>query len=494
MAPVAHPILTCAAASALEKNLFAGNEAAEWTAMNQAGEAVALAVLRDFAEIGAFSRLGRILVVAGKGHNGGDALIAVQKILEQHPRATAEVLLVYGVKDLRPLALRAWQVLQQKFPDQVNTVTLRNLGTNYELMLDGLFGYNFRSPLDRRARAALRAVNARPATMRVAVDLPSGLDDQDAFRADFTYATGIVKTPLLGLPHAGRLRYLDLGFFQAQSTAANLVLTAGALRALRGWRDPVTDKRKQGHLFILGGSLSYPGAVLMSVLAALRSGVGLVTAFAPESLVSAFATQAPEAIWVGWPETPAGGLALEGCNLLVARWARATALVIGPGLGLEQETLAMARDIVGAAKVPVLLDADALQPEVVRAGRSPLVLTPHAGEFVRIAGKVSLAKYTRETGATVVLKGSVTRIASGRKIYHSFFGGPVLARGGSGDLLAGIIGSQLALSPRDPVTAACRGVVWHGRAADALARAHGTVAVRTTQVLDYLGEALREDS
>lgn len=492
MSSVAHPILTCAEARALEKSLFGRNETAEWAAMNQAGQAVAAAVLRDFAEIGSFPQSSRLLVVAGKGHNGGDALIAAQEILRQHPRATAEVLLVYGIKGLRPLALRVWQILQQKYPDRVKTVTLRSLGTDYVLMLDGLFGYNFRPPLDRRAKTALRAVNASSAAMRVAVDLPSGLGDKDAFRADFTYATGIVKTPLLGLPQAGRLRYLDLGFFPAPSAAANLVLTAGVLQPLQGWRDPGADKRQQGHLFILGGSRSYPGAVLMTVLAALRSGVGLVTAFVPESLVSAFAAQAPEAIWVGWPETPAGGLALEGRSLLVARWARATALAIGPGLGLEKETLAMVRDVVAAAKVPVLLDADALQPEVVCAAHSSLVLTPHAGEFVRIAGKTSLDKYARKTGATVVLKGPVTRIAGGKKVYHCFFGGPVLARGGSGDLLAGIIGSQLALSPRDPVTAVCRGVVWHGRAADALARARGAVAVRTTQVLDYLGEALRE--
>jgi NAD(P)H-hydrate epimerase len=230
----------------------------------------------------------------------------------------------------------------------------------------------------------------------------------------------------------------------------------------------------------------------MTVLAALRSGAGLVTAFVPESLVPAFAARAPEAIWVGWPETANGGLALEGQSELIKRQDRATALVIGPGMGRDKETLALARDVVTAAKIPVLIDADALQPEIVRAGRTPRVLTPHAGEFGRIAGQVTLGNYAQKTGATVVLKGPVTRIAHDRTVFHSCFGGPVLARGGSGDLLAGIIGSQLALTPQDPLAAVCRGVVWHGRAADALARARGAVAVRTTEVLDFMGEALRE--
>ncbi len=488
--PATHPILSCAAAHAWERRVFAGDETAEWGAMQRAGWAVGQAVLRDFEEIGGFPSSGRVLVVLGKGHNGGDALIAAADILRCRADAVAEVLPAYGTGSLRPLALRAWQDLQQAYPHRVRPVALRALAASYAVALDGVFGYRYRPPLDERARAVLRRVNALPVSLRAAVDLPSGWDDQDAFRADFTYATGIVKAPLLDLPQAGRRRYLDLGFFTGSESAGERVLTAQILAPLRRWRDPQADKRRLGHVFILGGSRDYPGAVLMTVLAALKSGAGLVTAFVPESLVPAFAARVPEAIWVGWPETPAGGLALEGQHLLVARWDRATALVLGPGLGRERETLALAREVVGAASVPVLLDADALQPEIVGAARAPLVLTPHAGEFARIAGKADLRTFARKTKAVVVLKGPVTRVACDGMVFHSFFGGPVLARGGSGDLLAGIIGSQLALTPEDVGAAACRGVVWHGRAADALARAGGAVAVRTTQVLDFLGQAM----
>jgi NAD(P)H-hydrate epimerase len=192
-------------------------------------------------------------------------------------------------------------------------------------------------------------------------------------------------------------------------------------------------------------------------------------------------------MWVGWPETPTGGLALEGQHLLAARINRATALVIGPGLGREKETLVMARDIVASANVPLVIDADALQPEVVSAGSALRVLTPHAGEWERIAAALG-------ENAVLVRKGPVTRIMAGGIEYHSFFGGPVLARGGSGDILAGLTGAMLAQTPGDPLLAATRGVVWHGMAADALARAHGQVAVQTTQVLDFLGVALRESA
>jgi NAD(P)H-hydrate epimerase len=209
-------------------------------------------------------------------------------------------------------------------------------------------------------------------------------------------------------------------------------------------------------------------------------------------------------MWIGWPETAEGGLGLAGHYLMRERLGRATALALGPGLGREPETLALVREIVANAPVPVVLDADALQPDILRAGSAPRVLTPHAGEFARIAGRAALRDFCGETGATVVLKGPITRIGTADTVYHSFFGGPVLARGGSGDLLAGLIGGLLAqaVAERLPVPcgsesasatllAAARGVVWHGLAADALARAKGQVAVQTTQVLDYLSEALR---
>jgi NAD(P)H-hydrate epimerase len=234
----------------------------------------------------------------------------------------------------------------------------------------------------------------------------------------------------------------------------------------------------------------------MSVLAALRSGVGLVTAFVPESLAHAFAARAPEAMWVGWPETPDGGLALEGLHLLRERLPRASALAIGPGMAREPETLALVTEIVKTVKQPVLLDADALQPEIVRAAKTALVLTPHAGEFARLAGPKAkgvpdLRAFARRHRCTVVLKGPITRVSNGAEVYHSFFGGPVLARGGSGDVLAGLTGGLLAQSPQDPLLAAARGAVWHGIAADFLARAHGQTAVQTTQLLDYLDEAIR---
>ena len=456
--------------------------------MQQAGRAVAAAVLKDFQEIGGFPAHGRVLVLAGKGHNGGDALLAAEAILVGFPAARVELAFVFGERVLRPLAVKAYRSLAQTATGRLTVVAPDSLTGAYDLCLDGVFGFQFRPPAGPTVAKLLAQVNQLPILLRAAVDLPSA----GLFRADFTYATGCVKEPLLAGECAGRIRYLDLGFFSGTEKGPDRVLTSAVLAPLAALRPPPSDKRSQGHLLVMGGSRSYPGAVLMTVLAALRSGAGLVTAFVPESLAPAFAARAPEAMWVGWPETPDGGLALEGRHLLQARLSRATALVIGPGLGREAETLALVMDLVKTVPIPVLLDADALQPDIVLARKGPLVLTPHAGEFARVAGKMELRAFSKKRRATVVLKGPVTRICDGTEVYHSFFGGPVLARGGSGDLLAGLTGGLLAQTPKDPRLAACRGAVWHGIAADLLARSFGQTAVQTTQLLDFLSAALRE--
>lgn len=507
-----HPVLSCAEAKAWEAGLLE-DEAAEWAAMQRAGAAVAEAITGDFREIGGLPGNARILVLVGKGHNGGDALLAVARLLEKFPQATVDVVFVFGVEALRPLAARAWELLRGTgLPTRVRVLT-RSMGqethaTEYDLCLDGIFGFQFRAPMDDSVAELLARTNTHPRILlRAAVDLPSGLAETNAgtvFRADFTYATGMVKSPLLLPANArlvGRLRYLDLGFFDAKEpgAVAERVLIASALKPLAQLRSSQTDKRTFGHLFIVGGSRSYPGAVVLAARAALRSGAGLVTAFVPEKLAPEYAARHPEAMWVGCPETASGGLAQGTTGLIQERLSRATALLMGPGLSSEPEVLATMQSIVRNTNIPLVLDADALRPEIFQAAaanKRPIIVTPHAGEYARLGGRAGLRPAQTNGKVVAILKGPVTRIVSesGRSetgpTYYSLFGGPVLARGGSGDILAGLVGGLLAQQPDDPLLAACRGTVWHGRAADLLARARGQVAVEISEILEQLGPAL----
>ncbi|RKX34629.1 MAG: NAD(P)H-hydrate dehydratase [Verrucomicrobia bacterium] len=514
----ADPILSCAESSRWEEAVLGTDLEAAWRAMNAAGAAVGDAVLLDRLEISE-RPLVRTLVLVGKGHNGGDALIALRRLFDRQPGLQALVVLAAGLESLKPLTRRALEQLNPNRDRRLEVVGWRGGDTErltrrlesepFDLCLDGLLGMQFKPPLRSAVRQMVDCVNSNPGIdLRGAVDLPSGLgDSSDAapFRADFTYATGIAKAPVVDEANrrwVGRIRYLDIGFFFARKPASDIwMLKDAILDPHRRLRPPESDKRTYGHVFILTGSRPYPGALLMSVRAALRSGAGLVTAFAPESLAATFAPQAPEAMWVPWPETLAGSLALEGRHLLIARRDRCSSLVVGPGLGCEAETLQLVTEADAVVDRPIVVDADALQQGVVDAladrqeRSSPIVATPHHGEFKRISGldpsDQALRDFSRRTGIITCLKGPVTRISDGDRVFVSPFGGPVLARGGSGDLLAGILGTTLADCPGAPLEAACRGVVWHGRAADCLSRARGQVAVQTTEILDHLATALR---
>ncbi|MBL4576348.1 MAG: NAD(P)H-hydrate dehydratase [Opitutaceae bacterium] len=514
-----HPILTCREAIAWENEILGDVESAKWAAMELAGKALAESVLQDANEIGPLPDDMRLLILVGKGHNGGDALIALRHVLRVVEGASAVVAFSCGFEALKLLSRKAFEELRIEHGDRVEFQLSYGraegelgegmsqcLSNAYDICLDGLVGMQFCPPLRGPAAAMVVAVNGNPLIrLRGAVDLPSGIGDESgevSFRADFTYATGIVKAPLLESKKAeniGRIRYLDLGFFsqKIESKRNDFVITKKVLDPLCSFRPSISDKRSNGHLFVLSGSRTMPGAVLMSVLAALRSGVGLVTAFVPESLVAHFASQAPEAMWVPWPETPNGSLALEGRHLLLSRVERCTGLLIGPGMGKEEETRALVRDIASTVTQPLVLDADALMPDVVEAVAKQregavVVCTPHVGEFERLSGGPSsaetLMQYSQKMRVITCLKGPVTRISDGKAIYHNLFGGPVLARGGSGDLLAGLLGGLLARRGSDGLEAAIQAVVWHGRAADELARECGQVAVRTTDLLSFLSD------
>lgn len=492
------PVLSAAQAAALEAAILRGDERREWKAMQLAGRMVAESVLGDLDEAAGMPPRGRILVLGGKGNNAGDALIAAREILARHPGARADVLFAFGPRALRPLAARAWRGLSEAAGARVQTVRAGELARRYDLCLDGIFGLQYRSPLAAEAREAIAACAPLDVRLRAAIDLPSGLDEPGAFRADFTYATGSVKAPLLGCANAGRPRFLDLGFFGGEvpepphRQGADRVLLRSVLAPLTRLRAAGSDKRSHGRLAIVGGSAGLPGAVLMATLAALRSGVGLVSTFVPERFAAAFAARAPEAMWVGLPETPGGGLARGGLERIIAGLERASALAFGPGLGRDPESLSLALEIAVAAQVPLVIDADALQSEIVKAGKAARILTPHAGEYARIADRSPLPAFCTEVRATVIQKGPVTRVCGGDSVYHVFAGGPVLGRGGSGDVLTGLAGGLLAQTPDEPLLAACRAAAWHGAAADLLARGRGQAAVQTTQLLDHLAQALRE--
>jgi len=516
-----HPVLSCQAAAEHESKVLT-EESAEWAAMRRAGEGVATEAIRDYREIRPFPDVPRVLALVGKGHNGGDALLACGKLLADFPRAKVSVLMTAGASDLKPLVGKAYADIEGRVrcdrvteSDTVDGMRRKmdelSDGHGFDLCFDGLMGMAFRPPLREPMRTLIEAVNGYDAIrLRAAVDLPSGKGDESDelfFRADFSYATGIAKRVLFnGAVDCGRVRYLDLGFFDAsaKSETQEYVVGRSVLDPLRRLRSASVDKRSFGHLCVVGGSAYMPGALLMTVKAAVSSGVGLVTALAPASIAASLSAQVPEAMWVPWPETSNGTLSPRALPLLLERLDRATAVLAGPGIGRDRNTEMLAMEIVQRVELPVILDGDVLRSRVVeqaakrKRSLGAVVLTPHMGEYMRMAklkepdfSTEQLIRFCRSYRLTTVLKGAITRICDGEQVWFNTRGGPVLSRGGSGDLLAGLIGGNIAQGNSSPPTAIARGVLMHGLAAECLARRKGQVAVHTTEVLDYLPEVLR---
>lgn len=516
----ANPILTRLQAKELEKKCLP-NEEIEWSAMRRVGVSLARGALRDFLELKPLPTQPRILALVGKGHNGADALLAVGEVLALHPRAKVYCLLTADPSVFKPLAKRALAEVEGRVHfeniETVQTDALLKLldslssSAGFDISFDGMLGLGFKSPLSASMMNIISAMKAYPKIgLRAAVDLPSGLVEGESgvfLPADFSYATGVLKKTHIDMQlDSGRIRLLDLDFSEHTEAyeSHQFFLSSAILNPLRRLRPVHVNKRNFGHLFVLGGSSNMPGALLMSVQAAVRSGVGLVTAFAPESVAASLAAQVPEAMWIPWPETPNGTLNPRAMPLLLDRLKSASAILIGPGMGRDRNTESLAQEIMNQVPLPVICDADALGRRVVEKAPKrkqdwgQVILTPHMGEFMSIAnlekpevGDDYLSDFCRTNEVFTVLKSPQTRICDGKNIYYNSFGGAVLSRGGSGDLLAGLLGGILAQDASHVTDSMSRAVVWHGLAAEHLARRRGQVAVRTTDLLEHLSPVLR---
>ena len=493
------PILSCKESADLEKSLLR-NSAAELDAMSRAGVGIARVILKEFAN--AFFDAPTILVLAGKGHNGGDALCAAHEILKQKPNAVLKIFLSAPIADLKPNT-RHFANLLMRENGAVRFVNAQELSKGATLMLEGLAGMNFAPPMREDLAELIALANSAPCKIKAAVDMPAGLSDSvttQAFKADVTYMTGIAKFPIFDAANAeyvGRLRYIDLNFFDSyDKPATQFVVTEKAFEPLAKLRAAQSDKRTYGHLFVFAGSANYAGAALMNVKAALRSGVGLVSAFVPESIAPSLAAAEPAAIWIPCPQTDDGGLSLGTFSIYKSKQGRETAILAGSGFGDCAETPALISEIAKVSNVPLILDADAIRSNILDAVRGKeVLLTPHVGEFLRIAknsSDESLLEICAQKNIACLLKSAISKVCDGGRIAHICAGGPQLSRAGSGDVLAGIVGGLAARKDLNFSTfdCACIAALWAGKAAELAFAAHGENAYATSDVFKYLSTSL----
>jgi hydroxyethylthiazole kinase-like uncharacterized protein yjeF len=417
----------------------------------------------------------RVVVLAGSGDNGGDALYAGARLARRGAAVTAVTAApkvhAGGLADLRAAGGRGTADLGQAAAALAAA----------DLIIDGLLGIGgrggLREPFAALARQAADAAQAG-ATV-VAVDLPSGIDADTgevhgaAVQADMTVTFGTWKPGLLIDPAAslaGPTQLIDIGLDPFLAEPAVVAMQAADVAAVLPQPSAESDKYRRGVLGVLAGSAQYTGAAVLSVGAAIHGGAGMVRLVSPEPSLQAVRQHWPEAVLTLANER-AGGQPVESAG-------RVQAWVAGPGMGLDPAAIQRLSAVL-ATSVPVLVDADgitilAAHPELMKRA-APTIVTPHAGELSRLTGEDRADIEARrlhhataaaaQLGVTVLLKGSTTVIAQpgGGPAYVNATGTSWLATAGSGDVLSGTIGALLAQGA-SAAEAAAAGAYLHGLA------------------------------
>ena len=474
----------------------------------------------------------RVVVLAGRGNNGGDGLVVARLAhAEGYPVAT---LLLGRPGDLRGDAAEACRRAREAGveivpldPDGGTPAEILDLHLEQaDLVVDALLGTGGRGAPRGGFAEAIQAVNRwrerrreRQHTgqppgwgMVAALDLPSGLDPDTGraagavIAADFTVTFGALKTGLLmgpALRFTGAVHLIDIGLpAEAFPEPDAFLVTPALVRSDLPPADPDAHKGSRGRVLVAAGSRGMSGAAILAARGALRGGAGLVFAAVPAGERPVVASAVPEALTIPLPEDEAGRPGPGAAEAILAWSPAPDAVVLGPGLGRSPAVTAAVLELMGRCPAPMVVDADGLnalagsdgEPDApAGAARGtqaaapwpgPRVLTPHPGEAARLLGTTTGAvqqdrpaaarELARRWGAVAVLKGARTLVAepSGR-LWIIPTGSPALATGGTGDVLAGLIGALLAGGMAAPA-AARTGAFLHGWAGQRLARRWGT--------------------
>jgi NAD(P)H-hydrate epimerase len=472
-----------------------------------------------------------IVILCGKGNNGGDGLVVARLLRAQGLRP--RVLLFADPPALRGDAAVNYQRLLASGPPEVVRdgeawQALAASLANTTLFVDALLGTGLAKPLEGFLLQVVRDVNTRFASARVlAVDLPSGISADSGeligehLRADFSVTFTAPKIAHVFPPaceYMGEWVVNPIGTpDEALESDAGLSLNYACPQDV-AWigkpRAAGANKGNFGHVLILAGSIGKTGAAAMAAHAALRAGAGLVTVATARSALPIIAALGVEFMTEALPETEDGAISLRALDgqRLDKLVAGKTVLAVGPGIGAHPETAELVRTIVNKYSLPLVLDADGLnafagrmesfRQDVRPAGKT--VFTPHPGEMARLAGKttaeiqahrVAVAReFSARFGVTLVLKGFRTLVASpDGEIQVNPTGNPGMAKGGTGDVLTGLTAGLLAQFPMHPVgEVAAAAVYLHGRAGDLAAEDQGQHSMLAGDLLEKISRAYKE--
>ncbi len=460
-----------------------------------------------------------VLIIAGRGNNGGDGLVAA-RLLTKHGMDVL-VWLLAKPTELSPDVLTNFERLKESGAQiQIisDEVSFDSLATDAKptFIVDAVLGTGLAREVVGLPRRAIEFMNSSSASI-VAADIPSGLNSDSglpqgtAVKAKATATFGLPKCGLFvaeGPEHAGKIQVIDIGIPPEEiakvDSNLNLIEPSDFIEHL-GERKIASHKGTYGHVVVFAGSKGHLGAGYLACLAALRAGCGLVTYCLPQSAFERFDARYPEIMCDTVPDAGTEAFAASGLSAAVTIASAKQAIAIGPAVGTSAETASFVNALLSETTVPCVVDADALNVldlEKIKDRRASTVLTPHPGEMARLykttssdvqKDRIGFAHNLSEsTGAHVVLKGSGTIVASpDGEIAINPTGNPGMATAGMGDALTGIIASFIAQGMK--ITAACKAAVYlHGLAGDIAARDLSQPSIIASDVITRIGKAIDE--
>jgi ADP-dependent NAD(P)H-hydrate dehydratase / NAD(P)H-hydrate epimerase len=459
--------------------------------------------------------------LVGSGNNGGDTLVALTWLAEAGWHTHAYLVKRKEKDELVARYMQAGGVVAEAAGDK-KFITLRDFLEKSDVLLDGLLGTGIKLPLKPEAANILENTmtilsESDLPPLIVAVDCPSGVDCDsgeaapETLHADWTITMAAVKHGLLKLPAfemVGELDVVDIGLpddLMSFDEIATEVADHEMVSAMLPERGPDSHKGTFGTVLIAAGSVNYTGAALLAGKAAYRSGAGLVQMAIPEPLHAALAGHMPETTWILLTHE-SGFISEKASDALVQNLDRATAFLVGPGLGSLLSTRKFIENIIPSVNMPTVVDADALRhlsqiKDWHKKLFAPAILTPHPGEMSALTGlskeeiqdnrEQIAVKFAKEWGHVVVLKGAFTIVASpDGKLAIIPVATPALARAGTGDVLAGLI-VGLCAQGLNAYEAAVAGAYIHAQAGLLAAEDLGTTAsVLASDVLDSIVDVI----
>lgn len=483
--------------------------------MKRAGTALACAIMEYIGELsGNGINVRSMVFLAGKGNNAGDAFVAAKMLFDTH---LYQIYLHCMVKEesLSGDALTVFKEMPSELKSRIKYSLEKEDLTSCDLIIDGLLGTGFRGELRNDYGKWIAAANAANCHI-VAIDLPSGMEANtgksasSAIHADLTITMANPKKGMLteeGAALCGRIRVMDIGIpekFEKEISSFKECTTFSDVKNLFDKEKNNIHKNSRGHVLILGGCSLYSGAPLLAGESALRAGAGLVSILLPKGTEASGNT--PKALMIRHISGNKEGFfdsssIKEACPVL----EKADRIVIGPGMGINKESLPFLEYILQQEKV-VVADADALNLlaeniSLFKTKKSTLILTPHEGEMKRLEKGFSLdrclhreeraKKIAEKSSSYVILKGNQSIVCTpDGKTAVNLSGSPALATAGSGDILAGICGAML--KKEEDIFSSLRGAVFlHGLLGE-MANPSGSRGVIADDLLCYIAPAMRK--